>query len=99
MIIIKEIGLRRQDNLKIQMTKRMHHHIINKILLIKDKYFILRSISRAMEGRICSVGIVARIITGEKVQNIRVTDRIFIVLRRKKKLRMLERLWDLCRIG
>ena len=61
---IKESGLRREENLRIQMTRRMKHHTRNSMQLIEDRDFILRSRTRVMVGILCSVGLVARISVG-----------------------------------
>jgi len=46
-----------------------------------------------MVGSLYNFGLVARIITGENVQNIRVEDQKYIMLRRHKQWGMLDRVF------
>ena len=75
------------------MTRRMRNHTINSIQLIKEMDFNIRSITRVVAGSLCSVGLVARIITREIVHNIRVEKWIFIILRRHRYFGMLDKVF------
>lgn len=88
---IKENGRRSEQVLKIQVTKRISHHLRISMHLIEDRDFSLRSKTRMMVGRPRSVGVVEEIIVGQIVHRIKVVDYISKLLRGHRHQSMLNR--------
>ena len=77
---IKENGTINEQDLRVQIIKRMLHHIISSMHQIEDKDIDLRSTIR----NLCGVGLVEEIIIGDIVHNIRVVECRSTVIRRHK---------------
>lgn len=77
----------------IQMTRKMQHRIKTSMQLTKDMDFSLRSRTRVMTASLCSVGLVARIITGDIFHKIKVVNLKFIVLKRHRQLGILGKIF------
>lgn len=93
MVRIRENGIRSEQDLRTQVTKRMQHYLRSSMHLTKGKDFSLRSRKRVMVGSLYNVGLAAKIIAGEIVHNIRVVDRKSTVLRRHKQWETLDKVF------
>lgn len=82
MIRIKESGLRREENHRIQMTRRTQHCSRSSMHLAEDRDLSLRRRTRVTVG-LYNVGLMARIIAGE----------IIIVLKRHRQWGIFDRIF------
>ena len=88
-IQIKGNGILSKQGFRIQVKKRMKHHIRSSMHLIEGRDFSLRRRTRVMVGSLYSFGLRARIIVGEISHNIRVVDRRSTMPRWHKQWKML----------
>lgn len=89
----KENGTEREQGLKIQVTRRMLHHLRRSIHMIEDRDSTQENKIRRQAGSLQSVGFVARIIAGGISCRIRVVDLRYTVRKRYRLFGMLVRVF------
>jgi len=85
----KENGTRNEQDLRVQIIKRMLHHLRSSMHQIGDRDIDLRTRIRSL----CGVGLVEAIIVGEIVHSIWAVDLRYIVHRMHRMLGMLVRVF------
>ena len=90
---IKGNGIRSEQDLGTQVTKRMQHYLRISMHLTEDRDFDLRSRRRLMVGKFYIVGLVVERIIEEIVYNIRVVGLRSIVHMKHEQWGMLDRVF------